>query len=270
MGASTRGKPSLAGDPRRGTIPSRGERIGLRSLGACAGTGPRLAIILAALTCASVAQSPVPAGPVDEPPNVGDVKNAAVAYHDSGRYERDLASVTARARAWIDERARQVDRPAIVFDVDDTALSNWEVIRADDFGRVFGGPCEALPEGPCGWVNWDLMGRSLALQATLDLYRSIRSQGVAVFFITGRDEPQRAATEMNLRQAGYAEYVRLEMVSFDAPHYASAADFKAPRRAAIEAEGYRIIANVGDQPSDLAGGFAERTFLLPNPFYRIP
>lgn len=75
---------------------------------------------------------------------------------------------------------------------------------------------------------------------------------------------------MNLRQAGYADYVRLEMVSFDAPHYASAADFKAPRRAAIEAEGYRIIANVGDQPSDLAGGFAERTFLLPNPFYRIP
>ena len=31
----------------------------------------------------------------------------------------------------------------------------------------------------------------------------------------------------------------------------------------------RNIANVGDQPSDLAGGYAERTFLLPNPFYRI-
>jgi hypothetical protein len=31
-----------------------------------------------------------------------------------------------------------------------------------------------------------------------------------------------------------------------------------------------IVANMGDQPSDLEGGFAERTFLLPNPFYRIP
>jgi acid phosphatase len=53
-------------------------------------------------------------------------------------------------------------------------------------------------------------------------------------------------------------------------YYASAADFKAPQRAKIEAEGFTIIANMGDQPSDLAGAHAEKTFLLPNPFYRIP
>ena len=53
-------------------------------------------------------------------------------------------------------------------------------------------------------------------------------------------------------------------------HYVSAADFKAPQRAQIEQQGYTIIANVGDQPSDLDGGFSQRTFLLPNPFYRIP
>jgi acid phosphatase len=28
-----------------------------------------------------------------------------------------------------------------------------------------------------------------------------------------------------------------------------------------------IIANMGDQASDLAGGHAEKTFKLPNPFY---
>jgi acid phosphatase len=53
-------------------------------------------------------------------------------------------------------------------------------------------------------------------------------------------------------------------------HYLSAADFKAPQRQTIESEGYTIVANMGDQPSDLDGGFAERTYLLPNPFYRIP
>jgi hypothetical protein len=36
-----------------------------------------------------------------------------------------------------------------------------------------------------------------------------------------------------------------------------------------EAEGYTIVANIGDQPSDLAGGHSERTFLPPDPFYRI-
>jgi hypothetical protein len=53
-------------------------------------------------------------------------------------------------------------------------------------------------------------------------------------------------------------------------HFVSAADFKSPQRAAIEAEGYTIVANIGDQPSDLAGGHSQQTFLLPDPFYRIP
>jgi HAD superfamily, subfamily IIIB (Acid phosphatase) len=48
------------------------------------------------------------------------------------------------------------------------------------------------------------------------------------------------------------------------------AEFKAPLRAKIAAMGYTIIANVGDQFSDLEGGFAERTFKLPNSFYYIP
>ena len=40
--------------------------------------------------------------------------------------------------------------------------------------------------------------------------------------------------------------------------------------AQIEQMGYTIIANVGDQPSDLIGGHAEKMFLLPDPFYRVP
>jgi len=89
-----------------------------------------------------------------------------------------------------------------------------------------------------------------------------------VFFITGRPEAQRAATEGNLRKAGFGDYVKLFMVPNGA-HFTSAADFKTPVRAEIERLGYTIIANVGDQPSDLLGGHAEKKFLLPNPFYRV-
>ncbi len=93
---------------------------------------------------------------------------------------------------------------------------------------------------------------------------------VAVFFITGRPESQRAATERNLAAAGYRGYARLAMVP-EGAHFTSAAEFKAPVRAAIEGEGYTIVANVGDQPSDLEGGHAPAcAFLLPNPFYRVP
>jgi hypothetical protein len=211
----------------------------------------------------------VPLPALREPPNVGDAKNAAKAYHDNGGYERDLATVASRASAWIAERAPQVSRPALVLDIDDTALTNWEVIKADDFGRIIGGRCDALPEGPCGWAAWDLLGKAPVIEPTLQLFRQARMLNVAIFFITGRPESQRGATEQNLRNAGYDGCAALHMVP-EGHRYASAAAFKAPLRAMIEREGYTIIANLGDQPSDLSGGHAEKSFLLPNPFYRIP
>jgi predicted secreted acid phosphatase len=204
-----------------------------------------------------------------QPPNVGDAKAAATAYHDSGAYARDLALVASDAGAWIVGRAPQASRPALVLDIDDTALTNWEVIKADDFGRIINGQCTALPEGPCGWAAWDFLGKAPVIGPTLTLFRQARALNVAVFFITGRPESQRGATEQNLRNAGYEGYSALYMVP-EGTHYPSAASFKAPVRTAIERAGYTIIANVGDQPSDLAGGHAEKTFLLPNPFYRIP
>ncbi len=101
------------------------------------------------------------------------------------------------------------------------------------------------------------------------MFNTAKQRGVTVFFITGRHESWRAATEQNLQAVGYTGYERLFMEPTGA-HYASAVDFKAPQRAQIEAQGYTIIANIGDQPSDLAGGFSQQTYLLPNPFYRIP
>jgi hypothetical protein len=35
----------------------------------------------------------------------------------------------------------------------------------------------------------------------------------------------------------------------------------------IESLGYDIVANFGDQFSDLNGGFADETFKIPNPIY---
>jgi predicted secreted acid phosphatase len=231
-----------------------------------------LLLVAAVLPACAVApgagQAPVGIS-LSRPPNVGDAKRLAVEYHDSSAYARDLAAVATQAAEWIARRAPQVPRPALVLDIDETALSNWEVILADDFGRIIGGPCPALPEGPCGWAAWDLLGRSRVIEPTLDLFRRARALGVTVLFITGRPESQRDATERNLRAAGYEGYARVIMVP-DGARFASAAAFKAPARAGLEREGYRIIANMGDQPSDLEGGHAERHFLLPNPFYRIP
>jgi acid phosphatase len=203
-----------------------------------------------------------------QPTNVGDAKTAALTYHDSGAYDRDLAIVASGAGRWLARRAPAVTRPALVLDIDDTALSNWEVIKLDDFGRPIDGPCVPGSGAPCGWAAWDQLGRDPAIAPTLQVFQLARALKVTVFFITGRPESQREATERNLAAVGYQGYQKLYMVP-DGAHFASAADFKAPIRAEIEQAGYIIVANMGDQPSDVQGGHAEKMFLLPDPFYRV-
>jgi HAD superfamily, subfamily IIIB (Acid phosphatase) len=224
-------------------------------------------------TPAALAEPPAPPAPMIpqpvQPANIGDLKFEATHYYNSGAYLTDLQLAAAPAIAWITEEAPRVDRPAVVFDVDETALSNWEELKANDFGRVFDGPCDKLPKGPCGWQAWDLRAQSTVIPPTMGIFTTARDRGVAAFFITGRPESQRAATERNLTAVGYTGYTQLIMEPAGA-HYVSALDFKAPQRAGIEQQGYTIIANIGDQPSDLDGGFSEQTYLLPNPFYRIP
>jgi hypothetical protein len=144
---------------RRGVAPmdtvAEIERSGSRPRGAGAGgrisqnlrkfffAGGTIAVLVVVQSLRLASAEPVA---LSEPPNVGDAKFAAIAYYKSGAYERDLAAVASRVGARLAERAPQVSRAALVLDIDDTVLSNWEVIMADDFGRVFEGPCRSLQQ----------------------------------------------------------------------------------------------------------------------------
>jgi hypothetical protein len=204
-----------------------------------------------------------------QPINIGELSNQLTFYHDFGSYDRDLWAVVKPAEDYLRQRASQVKMPALVLDIDETALSNWPKLLANEFAYFPDGTCDRLPKGPCGEIAWQMLARDAPIQATLDLFNVARSQQVAVFFITGRDESMRKFTEDNLRTAGFTTWERLIMRPPNTSTR-SAADYKTPVRQQIEKEGFTILANVGDQPSDLQGGFAERGFLLPDPFYRIP
>ncbi len=175
------------------------------------------------------------------------------------------------AREFVEHRAAEVAKPALVLDIDETSLSNWRVMLANDFGYIADGPCLIGGHGACGQGAWELRAEAAPIGPTLDLFNAARAKGVAVFFITGRtDDPaKRAATARNLRRAGYHGWAGLVMRTTN-ERALSAQVYKTRRRAGIAAEGYSIIASVGDQDSDLDGGYAERTFKLPNPFYYVP
>lgn len=223
-------------------------------------------------TGCDVTAAPVPALTEKGPANLGVLKIALIRYRCAD-YDADVASVVAEARDWVTRRAPQVDRPAIVLDIDETSLSNWEQLYHNDFGYLLGGACDLKSSAGCGQRDWELSASATALKPTLELFLlAQRTKGrdgnaIAVFFITGRGEDpvERAATELNLRRAGYDGYSKLLM----RPAGEATADFKTRMRSLIGGE-HTVIANIGDQFSDLAGGHAERCFKLPNPFYFIP
>jgi acid phosphatase len=223
------------------------------------------AVVLFVTGCAGT--GPLTAPPEAVAPSLVEAKRQVSAYIDSGRYEADIAAVTEQARAYLESRVPRGGRLAIVVDVDETALSNLPSLRANDYGFIVPGPCD-LPRGPCGLGAWIRMAQADPIRPVLMLARLARERGVAVFFLTGRPEGWRAATEGNLRRAGY-EWTGLILKPDDLTTR-SAVDFKAPERKKLVDQGYAIVVNIGDQMSDLDGGFAERTFKLPNPFYFIP
>jgi len=107
-------------------------------------------------------------------------------------------------------------------------------------------------------------GKAPAIKGSKKIYDEAVSKGIYVFFITGRAESLRAATENNLNLAGYTKYEKMIMHDKTGE---TALVYKTAARAAVERSGYRIILSVGDQESDLLGGYTLNTLKLPNPMY---
>jgi acid phosphatase len=199
--------------------------------------------------------------PAKEPENLHTLKREVIFYHDSGEYDFDQEAVAQRARDYLDTRINQNknnQKLAIVFDIDETALSNYQHMLKLNFGMI-----------PQLVVEDIEKAEDPAIEATMKLYEYAKEKGIAIFLITGRYEKLRGATQKNLRSVGYAEWDGLYLKPND---YAkkSVIPYKSSTRKMIQEKGYTIVVNIGDQFSDLAGGYAERVFKLPNPYYFIP
>jgi acid phosphatase len=204
--------------------------------------------------------------PAERVANLGQAKQLVRRYYacdcDCGCYTKELEEQSARAIAFLRNRAaehRPDDKLAVVLDIDDTAVANYPYYVTTDFGHV-----------PTTFDAWVLSAKAPAIVPTLDIFKAARELGMAVFFISGRREQQRAATEENLIAAGYKEWSGM-ILRGPEDTGTKAIDFKAAGRKKIIQQGYRVVLNVGDQLSDLAGDpQAEFSVKLPNPMYFIP
>lgn len=194
--------------------------------------------------------------PSNEPANLSLLKTKVGEYIDSGDYDKDVNQVAESAKHWVEQRAARGGKLAVVFDIDETTLSNLPHMRREDWGY-----------NPRRWEAWVAQGNARAIAPVREVYRSAIAKHVAVFFISGRRESGREATRLNLAHEGMKNYTALIVRSNTGKE--SVADYKSSQRARIAGQGYTIIANVGDQFSDFTGGYSERDFKLPNPFYFI-
>jgi len=204
-------------------------------------------------------RSPSAHGSWHEPENHAIVVDRLMRYHDYGEYDREIREVANSARDYLAAVVKVEDpkagKLAAVFDIDETSLSNWDAM-AD-----------------CGFCSYNVQSKLYsdahdpAIAPVLELYNFAKKNGIVVFFVTGRQEHERQLTIQNLTDVGYSDWANLYMQPDGNTFPAST--FKPRNRKSIEDKGYRIILNIGDQASDLAGCCAERVFKLPNPFYLL-
>lgn len=230
----------------------------------------RMLFLLALITLsASLGAQSAPSHPPmipQEPPNLGKLKTRLIAYHDCkasrGCYEADLNRQADLAISYLKSRvtkAKPGEKLALVLDIDETALSNWDEEKRNDFGFILK-----------DWNDWIESRKAPAIDGTLRLYKEAVKDGVSVFFITGRGQAQEPATTDNLKSAGYDHWDGLALRGAH-PSEQTVADYKSGERQKIVDAGFHIILNVGDQISDLAGNpQAERSVKMPDPFYYIP
>lgn len=196
-----------------------------------------------------------------EPANLSDLKREVTDYAENGRYDSDLINSVSSAKTYLKKRtAKGGEKLTVVFDIDETVLSNLPHMKSADWGYQ-----------PKNWNAWVNEAKAPALNPVKEVYLTALSEGIHVIFLTGRTEAERAATVRNLSREGMGKYDRLVLRPDIGPRNTEKAVlFKTRVRENLTAEGHTIIASFGDQESDLEGGYTERTFKLPNPFYKIP
>jgi hypothetical protein len=214
-------------------------------------------------------------------PNLGKVEVRIKAYYGdpsgtgvaspTSNYAGQTDRITARTRHYLRSRLSHLARhgkPALVLDIDDTSLVTYGYEISEGFGYT--------PASNAAYLQSHTLP---AVFGMTKLANWAASHGITVFWITGRPESQRALTASNLGAVGYApatDASHLFLKPSSPPAYLTCGttcttiQYKSLTRQHIASEGFDILADMGDQFSDLKGGFADRTVKMPNPMYFIP
>jgi len=196
------------------------------------------------------------------PENLATLKKQITEYYQNGTFEHDVAQVVFPAKQYLKQRVQNNtdnQKLAIVFDIDDTCVTHFNDLQKIDYGQTSAYIFNVILQH---------VG-NIPIPPVRDLYNYAKNNHVAIFLITGRPQGDRSVTEKLLNASGYTGWTRLYLTP-RGYHEKSAAYFKTAIRKQLTNVGYDIVLNIGDQVSDLTGGYADMTVKIPNPLYFVP
>lgn len=186
--------------------------------------------------------------------NIFEAKESVKQYHKSGKYLEQVTYQANQAKKYITSRLKKAkcsEKPAIVLSLDDTILNEYDHNLETDFSQV---------QAPLN--EWKKKAQIPPLKPIVNLYNFAKKNNLTIFIITIRKVDLKDSTVKNLNLIGLKDWKEIYFAPSD--NYSNAQDYKTQIRKKITDDGFTIIANIGDQDSDLMGGFSEKTYKLPN------
>jgi 5'-nucleotidase (lipoprotein e(P4) family) len=203
----------------------------------------------------------------------------AVLWQQSSGERRALSYQTfTLARMMLDRDLRmnrRVRQPrAVIVDCDETIIDNSRFQGMLLKNRV--------NYNQKDWTDWINRAEAEAVPGAVEFLRYAASRGVRVFYITNRNEIQKAGTAANLKKLGFPNVNDQTLLVQIDPKNSS----KEPRRQSVGAK-YRIVLLMGDDLNDFSdvfensktvdarvaaadryqAEFGKRFIVLPNPMY---
>lgn len=196
------------------------------------------------------------------------------------RYALTQLTTGIKDRKWTADEAQlaeggyEMKRPAVILDLDETVLDNSAFnARNVVHGQAFTNDL---------WNAWCKEAKADAIPGSLEFVQAAEGLGVAVFFLTNREDVAKPATIENLKRLGFNANDSNVLTQNKSE---GRGDDKLSRRAAVAKE-HRIVLLIGDSMGDLCDGMDIKDFksrnavasqktqmlgtrwiMLPNPVY---
>jgi 5'-nucleotidase (lipoprotein e(P4) family) len=213
-------------------------------------------------------------------PNSQDKILVAVAwYQNSGEMMALYYQGFNIARQRLDEsvNANKENKPlAVVVDIDETMLNN----------SPFDASLIHKTDNLSGWYGWTSKASAKALPGALEFAKYAQSKQVEIFYITNRDDKERASTLKNLENVGFPYATDDHLLTKSDLSYSTGNTSSKKGRRTKVAENHEIILLIGDNLNDFSEIFEDRSvnngkeaveknrkqfgqkfIILPNPIY---